>query len=133
MKPGNQKPKKPFVKGDPRINRKGAPKVPKDLKEAKGKLSNAILEAKITKFLTFDKTELQDVIKDPKSQMIDITLCSIIAKAATGADQQRLDWVITRLLGRVKETKEIILPKPTMIERMDGSHMLLAAEILDDE
>ena len=92
-----------FTKGDPRINRKGPPRKPADLKKADDELSNHILELKIKKFLAMQKDELQNVIKDTKTTMIDLTLCSIIAKAATGADEKRLDWVITRLLGKVKE------------------------------
>lgn len=122
---------KKFTKGDPRINRKGPPKLPSDLKKANEALTNSILEAKIKKFLALTPEQLKEVMRDPKTIAIDVALCSIIAKAITGSDQMRLDWVITRLLGKVKETKEIILPKPTIIERLDGSQMMLGAEVID--
>ena len=128
----NKNPAKSFKPGDKRINRKGRPKLDPDLKKAKEALSNSVLEAKIREFLSYSKEELQAMARDPKAPTIDLALCSIITKAITGSDQQRLDWVITRLLGKVKDVKEIVLPKPTIIERRDGSQMLLGAEVIDE-
>jgi hypothetical protein len=126
----NPNPKNTFKKGDPKINRKGPPRKPDDLKRADESLSNSILEAKIRKFLAMDRNELQEIIKNTKSSMIDVTLCSIIGKAATGADERRLDWVITRLLGKVKNEFEIKLPTPYVIENIETgkSHLLGAKE-----
>jgi hypothetical protein len=116
-----------FKKGDPRINRKGPPKKPEDLKYAEKNLTKTILELKIKEFLLMDRDSLQSVIKDSKAPMIDVTLCSIIAKSATGADEKRLDWVISRLLGKVKEQVEVVLPRPMIVENLDGGQTLLTA------
>jgi len=80
--------------------------MPADLSKVKTELSKEILTAKLKKFLLFNREELKSVMEDKKAPMIDVTICSIIAKAATGADHQRLDWVVTRLIGRVPDKIE---------------------------
>jgi hypothetical protein len=99
---------KNFEKGDPRINRKGLQKLPPDLHEASEKLSNHVLEAKLRKFLDLPKEQLKNIIKDPKTKSIDSAICAIISRAVIGADEKRLDWVITRLLGKVKEPEQMV-------------------------
>ena len=94
-----------FVKGNKAAKGKGRPKVPDDLKNA-NKLTNTILEAKIRMFLAMTTEQLKDLREDPNSQMIDLAICAIIAKAVSGSDQQRLDWVITRLLGKIPDKVE---------------------------
>lgn len=95
-----------FKKGDPATKKGGRKKMPADLSKVKTELSKEILTAKLKKFLLFNREELKSVMEDKKAPMIDVTICSIIAKAATGADHQRLDWVVTRLIGRVPDKIE---------------------------
>lgn len=115
-----------FVKGQSG-NPNGRPKLPEDIKAA-SKLTRASLEAIINKYMGMDKDQLGDVVKAKGTPVIELMIASIIHKALVHGDQQRLDFMLNRLIGRVKEQVEISVPKPTIIERSDGTEVIMGVE-----
>ena len=57
----------------------------------------------------------------------------VVIAGIKGGDTNRLNFMFENTYGKLTERKEIVLPKPTIIERLDGSQMLLGAEIVDAE
>jgi hypothetical protein len=55
-----------------------------------------------------------------------------VLKAEQHGDQNRINWILDRTIGKVKETKEIILPVPTIVERPNGDIIELGAELLTE-
>ena len=120
---GNPKNLKPFAKGTSG-NPAGKPK---------NLLTKDKVDAIIGRFAFMDRTELQEVINDQRTPMIEIMVASVMAKAAKDGDYSRLEALLVRSIGKVKETKELLLPKPTVVERLDGSQMVLTSEIVEEE
>lgn len=73
----------------------------------KGGLSRVEAETTIGRLFKMTRQELQDVVQDPKSSMLIITLASIMAKAAKDGDAARLEFLLNRSIGRVKDMLEI--------------------------
>lgn len=110
---------KPGQSGNPT----GKAKVPDEFKESR-KLNQAELERAVNKFLFADRQTLQDVIKTPGTPMIEIIVASIMAQAAHKGDQQRLDFILTRILGRPVQQVQIGGLKPFVIESTGGEKIL---------
>lgn len=98
----------------------GKPKLPDDIKQAR-KLSQIELERTINKLIYLPRSELKQVIENPATPMFEIMIASIIAQASQKGDQLRLDFVLNRMIGKVKEPVEVTIQKPFIIERRDGT------------
>lgn len=83
------------------------------------------------KFATMTRDQLQDVAADPKSSMIEIMIASIMVKAAKEGDYARLDFLLTRSIGKVKDELELqartiaddqldLIPKSKIVELLSG-------------
>ena len=106
----------------------GRPKKPDDVKAA-AKLTRTNLEKKLNHFLAMDSDELSAILKDPKTPMLEVMVGRIVLMAAKNGDQTRLDFLLNRLLGKVKDNVEVSVVKPTFIRRYDGSEVIeLGAE-----
>ena len=78
--------------------------------------------------MTMDKTQLKALVNAPDTPVIELMIASIIYKGLEYGDQQRLDFMLNRLIGRVKEQVEISTPKPTIIKRSNGEEVVLGVE-----
>lgn len=110
-----------FKPGDPRA---GRPSLPGDIKEAR-KLSQVELERLLNKYLWLDKQQFTEALKDPACTMFEAMVGSIIHKAVIGGDQQRLDWIVARLIGKITEKVEVALPEPVIVRRLNGEEIEL--------
>lgn len=60
-------------------------------------------------------------------------IARILVKGISEGDTQRLDFLFNRLIGKVKEKKEISLPKPTIIKMIDGkTELVMGSNIVND-
>lgn len=91
-----------FKPGNKAASGKGRPPLPPDLKEAK-LLTNTAFMALVQRFLVMDWTTLQAHLQNPTTPMLEVIVGSIVAKAATGSDHARLDFLLQRLIGKVQE------------------------------
>lgn len=55
------------------------------------------------KFATMTRDQLQAVVSDSKSTMIEIMIASVMVRAAKDGDYARLDFLLSRSVGKVKE------------------------------
>lgn len=116
---------KPFVKGDPRA---GRPRKPKDVAKA-AKLTRTEAEALLTQFMHMDITELEGVLKDKKRKVIEHIIGRVALMAIKNGDHARLNFVLDRLIGKVKENLEVSVVKPTFLKRYDSDEVIeLGAE-----
>lgn len=97
----NLRPFKPGQSGNPG----GRPKLPDDIKEAR-KLNQVELERIVNKYLYMDREAVKAAISSPKTPMMELMVASIVAQAAQKGDHLRLDFVLNRMIGKVKDEKD---------------------------
>lgn len=106
--------KRGFSKGDPNINRKGAPKLLPELLETR-KLTQAKLELLINKYLDYELGELKSMWLDEEARYklpaIEAIILKIIYDAVAKGDTIRFDFVLNRTIGKIKEVRENIFPE----------------------
>ena len=120
---------RPFKKGKP-----GGPGRPPLAPELKGipKLTKEQVEACIAKYQWMSLDELEVALKDPKRSMLEHMVMSIIHKAVKHGDQNRLEFLFNRTIGKVKDQVEVSLPEPTFVKRLNGEVIELGAEMITD-
>lgn len=89
MRPQNKN-LKPYTKGQSG-NPSGKPKQLLTKDKVKGILG---------KFADMTRDELQNIVQDPKSTMLEIMVASIMVKAAKDGDFSRLNFILDRSIGR---------------------------------
>lgn len=87
------------------------------------------LERSVNKFLYMPAAEIEAALAAPETTMLDRMIANIIAQAALKGDQMRLDFVLNRLIGKVKDQIEFSLPKPFIVARSDGTQLELGAKL----
>jgi len=97
-----------------------------------GKKKNLLTQSEVKGIISeleqLPLVKLKAICEDEKETAIRASIASQILKSASG-DSNSFNMLMDRSIGKVKETKEIILPRPTIVERMDGTKMVLSAEI----
>ena len=77
---------------------------------------------KFTRFFNMTKRELEDFIKnDDKEKIADIIIAGIVLKTIKDGDDKKLDFMLDRTVGKVKDIVQLEVPKPYIIRRRDGS------------
>jgi hypothetical protein len=94
-----------FVKGDPRA---GRPPLPSDLKQARA-YSKAEVQASLSRFLRMNIDELKAAVLDPRRPVIDHLVGSICVKGIKHGDHARLNFLLDRLIGKVKDEDDATL------------------------
>lgn len=87
-----------FKKGESG-NPKGPPKVPEDIREAR-KLNQITFERIANKYLFSNKSEITKSSSDPNTPVIELMISSIIHKAVVEGDERRLEFLLSRLVGK---------------------------------
>jgi hypothetical protein len=77
--------------------------------------------------------EIEAYIKQPDVSSIFGIVGQIIIAAHKGADHTRLTMLLDRLIGKVTDKIQHSLPKPAIIEKLDGTKMALFAKQEDEE
>ena len=94
---------KPFKPGN--TLGKGRPPIPPDLLYVQ-KLTPDHVQRVFAKFSHMNREELQAVLTSPDASMLEIMVGSVIAKAAKEGDQARFNFLLDRMVGKVKDVVE---------------------------
>lgn len=97
------------------------------------KLTRAQLCEAANDLLTRTPSELQDVMRDKSSPMLDVMLSSVMIHIARTGDMQKLNSLLDRLIGKVKETVEITPPKPFVMRLPGGDLMVMGTKDPSEE
>lgn len=92
---------KPGVSG----NSAGRPPLPEHLREV-AMFRKQEINALFAKFLRMNRDELMDVVEDPKTEAIDLWICSAIIGGINKKDISNLITMIERMFGRVPQVRE---------------------------
>jgi len=107
-------------------NPNGRPKTPPDLVEV-AKLSRNHVKLKFTQFMAYDIEKLESILRDKKRTTFDHMIGRIVLLSIRDGDHRRLEFLLDRLIGKVKEQVEHSLPKPTIIENIETKKAELIA------
>lgn len=115
---GNPNPKtkwKPGQSGNPN----GPKPLPPDLQKVK-KLSRGFFERLMTKYLELSPAALKKELKKPQARAVDHIIGNIVLKAIEGGDEKKMEFLLNRLIGKVTDKVEIEIPKPFVVEKLEG-------------
>lgn len=115
---------KPGQSGNPG----GRPKLPEDIREAR-KMNQLELERIVNKYLYTTVDAVDAALKDPATPMMERMVAMVVSKAAEVGDHTRLDFILSRLIGRVKDQIEITTVKPYIIHNINGGQTVLGAKV----
>ncbi len=115
---------KPGQSGNPG----GKAKLPEDIKEARS-LNQIELERIINKYLYMDKDEVKASIQAPGTPMMELMVASIVAQAAQKGDHTRLEFVLQRMIGKVKDQIVLTQPIPFVVRHLNGEQTVLGAKV----
>ena len=119
---------KPFKKGKSG-NPGGRPKASNTMKELKKLSKNKFAEI-LMKFLYLTNEEIKEIVRNPKTAMLELMLGSVILKAIRTGDQQRLDFLLNRCIGRVTDSVDISI-QPYIIRRKNGEEIEMGVDTGD--
>lgn len=84
----------------------GRPALPADIKNLR-KENKAELERVLSEYLKKTGKEIRKIDKDQNTPALQAMIASIINRAIFGGDEQRLDFLLNRLIGKVTDKLEV--------------------------
>lgn len=128
-----------FVKGQSG-NSKGRPPMPAELREVM-KLSPQKLKAMIFKFLHMNRGDLKRTVENAETSLVECTIASIVTMAMAEGDYTRLDFLLNRSIGKVKEEvnvnsnitfKTTFTPDGNLIQQVIDAELETDQDLLTD-
>lgn len=98
-----------FVKGDPRASaagKKSSRALPPELKDARLENANKV-ESILYKYMGANVESLQLAMKDPATPSIELIVIKIITEAIRTGDNQRLEFLLQRTIGKITDKLDI--------------------------
>jgi|SRR3990167_1381076 len=108
-------------------NPAGIRKLPVDLRKV-ADLTARELSRVISKHLRMNKNELLKILQDPKSSALNLIIVSAIISAIKNGDTAKAEYLFMRIIGKVTDKAEIILPEPFIIQTKDGGRINMGAK-----
>src|SRR3990167_8854114 len=75
-----------------------------------------------------NKNELLKILQDPKSSALNLIIVSAIISAIKNGDTAKAEYLFMRIIGKVTDKAEIILPEPFIIQTKDGGRINMGAK-----
>ncbi len=108
--------------------KKGEVRNPTGTNGRDGTLTKDNVSQLISKFASKTREELHAVVQDPASTAIQITVASILAQAMKSGDYTRLEFLLTRSIGRVKEEIELSKAQSFILRKRDGEEIHMGVQ-----
>ncbi len=115
---------RPFQKGNP--GGPGRPPMDPELKKIQ-KVTRTEAELLLSKFMQMDIDELEAVLRDKKRKCVEHMIGRIVLMGIKNGDHARLDFMLNRLIGKVKENIEHSV-RPRVIHNLEGGGATLLIE-----
>jgi hypothetical protein len=112
---------KPGESGNPN----GRPPLPDDVREVK-KLTQSELEKVLNDCLLLTKEQLEKICNDSESTMLQLLVAGIIIKGVQNGDSARFEFLLNRLLGKMKDKIELTGPDGGPIQHLHSAEEIFA-------
>ena len=114
-------------------NPAGGPKLPPELKAIRALTADEITRL-LSKFARMNKIELQAVISDPKSTMIELTIAAGLVKPLSSGNWINLQTLLDRTVGKVVDKMEVKQLEPYIVRDVDKTPIMeLGAKVKEDD
>lgn len=118
---------KPGKSGNP----KGRPALPPEVRKSL-RLTNEEFIRVASEFLLLSAEEIKLKLTDPKANAVELLVGNLVTTAIypmTDDYMRAVSLLLDRTIGKVKESVEITIPKPTIIRRRNGEEVVLGSEM----
>ena len=78
----------------------GKPPTPPDIRASRA-LTREEFERVAYRLLFINQTDFQKIVKDPETPMFDLMMAAVIHKGVVEGDERRMDFLLSRLIGKV--------------------------------
>lgn len=95
-------PFKPGESGNPN----GRRPMPKEIREIKRALSEDFILS-VNKFFNMNQAELKEVLNNPDSSLLDLSIAQILVKGVKGGDQRRMQFFLEYLVQKIPIKHEV--------------------------
>lgn len=96
------------------------------------KLTTDVLKEMIDGFLLMSVDEIKERLDNTTLSGIEHIIMSAILAARRHGDIGKIDILLNRLIGKLTDKVEIKIPKPHIIEKLDGTKIELGSELEPD-
>lgn len=127
-----------FTKGQ-HVEGRGRPKRSEEEKKLT-KLSRYKAKLLFNRIMLMKEDQIKELMADKNRTMLEKTICKVMLEALKKGDTVRMEWLLSRTIGKVKEEVEVKLPRPMIVENLEGSATLLGAsdttiegEVIEDD
>ncbi len=93
-----------------------------------GLMTPNMIRRSLSKMWRMKREELQDLVHDPDTTVGDLTLAAIIVKAAGDGDTVKVNFVLDRMIGKIKPAEE----KPEMLDELKNIPAEKLVALLDE-
>lgn len=114
-----------FKKGNP--GGPGRPHSPKHIKQV-AKLTREQAKQLFLELMHKSQTELEQIVKDKSRTVLQLAVARVALDSVKSGDISKIGFMLDRTIGKVKEEVEIKLPKPMIVENLEGSGVMLGAK-----
>lgn len=112
-------------------NPSGRPNLDPELRKLR-ELTKEQFKELATLLLSGTQEDLAELLAKPDTSMLTTWMIRVILTGAENGDYAKLDSLMNRLVGKVKDEMELTLPKPTIIE-YEGSRLVLTSKMEKEE
>lgn len=110
---------------------KGRPKLHPDVMDIKP-YTQRDLALIIRDMVDMEPEQILSLTQDPKTSCLKLMLASTIMKGVKEGDHSRIDFLFNRMIGKVKEVRELELKTVTYMTTVQANGVLLQ-EIIEDD
>ena len=111
-------------------NPKGRMQMPEPIKQAQ-RMDKITFATLLHKFMHMDRELIMERLKDPKATMIELIVAKIVSESFNKADHMRLNFLLDRLIGKVKDEVEITGAKPMVINLLNNAGQIILGDERD--
>ncbi len=109
-------------------NPNGRPPVSADVLRIR-KLTNNEIKEVGSLLLAGRESDLEEMVKNSETPILKKWMANVSLMGLKSGDEKRLNAILDRIVGKVKDVVQVELPRPTIIERLDGSTIELGATL----
>lgn len=88
-------------------------------------LSTDRVKTLISKYMDMSGEKLQEAIKDQNTPAVELAIAATLAQCIKIGDYSRLEALLQRAIGKVREEIEVHRPIPYVVEYLDGKRLEL--------